>query len=101
MIYKIKNKPLKERKTKEVYAFRILSRTDTQSGDVEVWELPKSKYAIIYDKNTKNDKRWRVMEVYIKNGEIRTRGDLPFKDYDSYSKALSHIEYNAKIESKY
>ena len=42
------------------------------------------------------------MEVYMnKEGEIRTRGDLPYKDYDSYSKALKHIQKNYEIEKNY
>lgn len=81
--------------------FKIVNRSDTESSSLEVWQLPKSKYAIQYLDNEKGDKRWRVMEVYVtKEGEVRTRGDLPYKDYSSYLEALDHIEYNAKIEKE-
>ena len=80
--------------------FRLITQESTESGMLEVWQLPKSKYAIQYLKDEKGDNRWRVIEVYIKDGIVRTRGDLPYKDYDSYSKALDHIQYNAKIEQE-
>jgi hypothetical protein len=63
--------------------YRIINRLDSESGSIEVWQLPKSQYGIQYNENSK---KWRVMEVYVTDtGEIRTRGDLPYKDYESYS----------------
>lgn len=99
MAYKVKNKIEKDEKRLQQSVYRILNREDTEYGSMEVWQLPKSQYAIQYLKDEKGDARWRVMEVYVTDtGEIRTRGDLPYKDYKSYLDALDHIQYNAKIE---
>lgn len=96
--YSFDGKKLKKLETKP---YRIVQQESTASGSIEVWQLPKSQYAIQYLKDEKGDNRWRVIEVYISDGgEIRTRGDLPYKDYDSYTKALEHIEYNYKIEKE-
>lgn len=81
--------------------YRIIEQKSTESGEIEVWQLPQSQYAITYLKDEKGDNRWRVMEVYVKDGQIRTRGDLPYKDYDSYEKALDHIESNYKVEKQW
>jgi len=99
MTYKIKNKIEKDEKRLQKSPYRILTREDTEYGVLEVWQLPKSQYAIQYLKDEKGDKRWRVVEVYVTDtGQVRTRGVLPYKDYESYLDALDHIEYNAKIE---
>lgn len=85
---------LYEKNNKRLY--RLL----TINGN-EVWQLPKSQYMIEYLPDEKGDNRWRVMEVYVtKDGEVRTRGDLPYIDHKSYTDALEHIEYNAKIDNQ-
>lgn len=92
-------KKAKEWKKASKSPYRIIARESTESGSIEVWQLPKSKYSIQYLANEKGDNRWRVMEVYITDdGQIRTRGDLPYKDYDSYLKALNHIQKDYEIE---
>jgi hypothetical protein len=104
MAYKIKNKVefKKDEKRLQNSPYKLINREDSVEGSLEVWQLPKSQYAIQYLNNEKGDKRWRVMEVYIsKDGEIRTRGDLPYKDYESYLEAFNHIETNARIENQY
>lgn len=97
MAYNIKK--IQEWKKAEKSPYRIIQQESPESGHIEVWQLPSSQYAIQYLANEKGDNRWRVIEVYVnKEGEIRTRGDLPYKDYDSYSKALNHIQKNYEIE---
>jgi hypothetical protein len=101
MTYKI-SQSKKDEKRLQHSPYKIINRLDTVQGSLEVWQLPKSQYAIQYLDEEKSDKRWRVMEVYVtKDGQIRTRGDLPYKDYESYLEALNHIETNAKIENQY
>lgn len=90
----------KEWKKASKSPYRVIAQESTESGSIEVWQLPHSQYAIQYLANEKGDNRWRVIEVYIKDGVIRTRGDLPYKDYDSYLKALKHIQYNYEIEKE-
>lgn len=91
-------KKAKEWKKASKSPYRVIQQESTESGSIEVWQLPKSQYAIQYLANEKGDNRWRVVEVYIKDGQIRTRGDLPYKDYDSYTKALDHVQQNYAIE---
>lgn len=109
MAYKVKRKtmagyiPLSDKLERQLdkkskSPYKIVTQDSTESGHLEVWQLPHSQYAIQYLENEKGDNRWRVVEVYVKDGEVRTRGDLPYKDYDSYEKALDHIEYDFKIE---
>jgi hypothetical protein len=98
MTYGIKKS--RERKKASKSPYRIVFQENTVSR-TEVWQLPHSQYAIQYLNEEKGDNRWRVIEVYVnKDGEIRTRGDLPYKDYDSYSKALNHIQKNYEIEKE-
>jgi hypothetical protein len=95
-------KMAKERKNVERPPYRIVQQESTESGSIEVWQLPQSQYAIQYLANEKGDNRWRVQEVYVnKEGQIRTRGDLPYKDYDSYIKALDHIQKNYEVEKQW
>lgn len=72
------------------------------NNNISVYQLPKSQYAIIEMNKDGFNRVYRVIECYLKevNGliEVRTLGDLPFKDYDYMTDALKHIEYNFKIE---
>lgn len=100
MAYNVERAKEWKKASKSKSPYRIIERTDTE-GSTEVWQLPSSQYAIMYLANEKGDNRWRVIEVYVtKDGQIRTRGDLPYKDYDSYSKALNHIQYNYEVEKQ-
>ena len=96
MAYKINSK----KKSRNLSPYRIITRESTAEGHIEVWQLPHSQYAIQYLDKEKGDNRWRVI-VYVKDGEIRTRGDLPYKDYDSYLKALNHIQKNYEVEKQF
>lgn len=99
MTYKIKTNKVKEKKVSKT-PYRIITQENSE-GRTEVWQLPNSQYAIQYLNQEKGNDRWRVIEVYTtKDGEIRTRGDIPYKNYDSYLKALKHIQYNYEIEKK-